>query len=170
MTIYASRFEPGSRPLTAVVDEGGALTHLLFAHQPVPAGAVWDDERCAPAVGQLREYFAGDRTAFDVRMQPAGSPFQRRVWDALRQIPFGQTVSYGELAARLGVPGRARAVGRANATNPIPIIVPCHRVIGADHSLTGYAGGMEMKVSLLRLEGVPVADGARPRVGTTSAP
>jgi methylated-DNA-[protein]-cysteine S-methyltransferase len=169
MTVYASRFDTESGPMTAVVDEAGALTHLLFAHQPPPADAVWDDERCGRAVGQLREYFAGERTAFDVEVAPAGSPFQRRVWEALRRIPFGATVGYGELAAQLGVPGSARAVGRANATNPLPIIVPCHRVIGADGSLTGYAGGLEMKIALLRREGVAVVEGARPRLARAAA-
>lgn len=164
MTVYASTFDTESGPLTAVVDEAGALTHLLFAHQTPPADAGWEDERCGRAIGQLREYFAGERTAFDGQIAPAGSPFQRRVWDALRRIPFGATMTYGELAAQLGVPGSARAVGRANATNPVPIIVLCHRVIGADGSLTGYAGGLEMKVALLRREGVAVLGGAKPRI------
>jgi len=152
MTIFASRIESPIGPLTALVDGGGALTHLLFAHQPTPAGAVWDEERCAPVRAQLEEYFRGERDAFHLPLAPAGTEFQRRVWDELARIPFGETVDYGSLAARMGRPGAARAVGRANATNPIPIIVPCHRVIGANGSLTGYAGGMDAKRQLLDLE------------------
>jgi len=153
MTIFASRIDSPIGPLTALVDEAGALTHLLFAHHPAPADAVWDEERCAPVRAQLEEYFRGERDAFDLPLAPAGTEFQRRVWDELVRIPFGETVDYGALAVRVGRPGAARAVGRANATNPIPIIVPCHRVIGANGSLTGYAGGLPAKTLLLELEG-----------------
>lgn len=152
MTIYAARIESPIGPLTALVDGDGALTHLLFAHHPAPAGAVWDENRCAPVRAQLEEYFRGERDAFDLPLSPAGTEFQRRVWDELARIPFGETVNYRDLAERVGRPGAARAVGRANATNPIPIILPCHRVIGADGSLTGYAGGMDAKRRLLDLE------------------
>jgi methylated-DNA-[protein]-cysteine S-methyltransferase len=152
MSIYAARIDSPIGPLTALVDGDGALTHLLFAHHPAPADAVWDEERCAPVRAQLEEYFRGERDAFDLPLAPAGTEFQRRVWDELVRIPFGETVDYGALAVRVGRPGAARAVGRANATNPIPIIVPCHRVIGANGSLTGYAGGMEAKRTLLDLE------------------
>lgn len=160
MTIYASRLESPIGPLTALVDEGGALTRLLFADQPPPAGAVWDDDRCAAVRAQLEEYFRGERGAFDLPLAPAGSDFQRRVWDELARIPFGATVNYAQLAARVGRPGAARAVGRANATNPIPIVLPCHRVIGSNGSLTGYAGGIDAKRRLLELEGAPPARGA----------
>ena len=102
---------------------------------------------------QLDEYFAGRRTAFDVPLDVDGSPFQRAVWDGLRAIPFGQTVSYGELARRIGNAKAVRAVGLANGRNPVSIVVPCHRVIGADGSMTGYGGGIERKVFLLALEG-----------------
>ena len=152
MTIHAARIESPIGPLTALVDGDGALTHLLFAHHPAPAGAVWDENRCAPVRAQLEEYFRGERDAFDLPLSPAGTEFQRRVWDELARIPFGETVNYRDLAERVGRPGAARAVGRANATNPIPIILPCHRVIGADGSLTGYAGGMDAKRRLLDLE------------------
>ncbi len=152
MSIYAARIDTPIGPLTALVDGDGALTHLLFAHQPTPAGALCDEKRCAPVRAQLEEYFRGERDAFDLPLAPAGTEFQRRVWDELARIPFGETVDYGSLAVRVGRPGAARAVGRANATNPIPIIVPCHRVIGANGSLTGYAGGMEAKRTLLDLE------------------
>jgi methylated-DNA-[protein]-cysteine S-methyltransferase len=102
---------------------------------------------------QLREYFAGERPAFDLALVMAGTPFEQRVWSALTEIPYGETISYGELARRLGQPSAARAVGLANGRNPISVIVPCHRVIGADGTLTGYGGGLERKRILLELEG-----------------
>jgi methylated-DNA-[protein]-cysteine S-methyltransferase len=105
---------------------------------------------------QLREYFAGDRKAFDLPLDPHGTEFQKKVWLALREIPFGQTRSYGEIARRIGMPSASRAVGAANGKNPIPIIVPCHRVIGANGTLTGFGGGLENKALLLALEGVKV--------------
>ncbi len=104
------------------------------------------------AVIQLREYFSRLRRVFDLPLDLRGTPFQRRVWEELRQVPYGQTVGYGELARRMGKPGAARAVGRAVGANPIPIVVPCHRVVGADGSLVGYGGGLEIKAALLRLE------------------
>ena len=116
-----------------------------------PRSARENVERAARA---LAEYFAGERKHFDdLVLAPEGTPFQRKVWKALSQIPFGQTESYGALAARIGNPAGARAVGLANNRNPIGIIVPCHRVIGADGSLTGYGGGLPMKEWLLHHEG-----------------
>lgn len=106
----------------------------------------------AVARKQLTEYFAGKRTAFDVPLDPAGTPFQRDVWQALLRIPFGTTTHYGAVAQRIGKPSAVRAVGAANGRNPISIIIPCHRVIGADNDLTGYAGGLQRKEALLRLE------------------
>jgi methylated-DNA-[protein]-cysteine S-methyltransferase len=150
---FASVDSPIGR-LTVVVDAAGALTHVLFPGQAPPAGAVHDAGACAAASAQLREYFAGERRSFDLPLAPRGTEFQRGVWEALGGIGWGETVDYGSLAARLGRPGAARAVGRANATNPIPIVIPCHRVIGRDGSPTGYAGGVEAKVRLLALEGV----------------
>ncbi|MEV5238610.1 methylated-DNA--[protein]-cysteine S-methyltransferase [Streptomyces cinnamoneus] len=112
-----------------------------------------DDEGPFPeAARQLAAYFAGDTTRFDLPLRLDGTPFQRRVWEALRQIPYGQTLSYGELAARIGSPGASRAVGLANGKNPIGIIVPCHRVIGSTGSLTGYGGGLDRKRRLLAFE------------------
>ena len=101
---------------------------------------------------QLAEYFAGERTTFDLPLAPTGTPFQRRVWDALTAIPYGETVSYGELARRIGQPTASRAVGLANGKNPISIVVPCHRVIGSSGKLVGYGGGLERKQTLLALE------------------
>ena len=104
------------------------------------------------AADQLREYFAGERATFDLPLNPDGNAFERRVWAELARIPYGDTASYAEIARRIGRPGAARAVGRANARNPIAIVVPCHRVIGSDGSLTGYAGGLDAKRALLALE------------------
>jgi methylated-DNA-[protein]-cysteine S-methyltransferase len=106
----------------------------------------------ADVTTQLEEYFAGARTSFDVSLAAEGAPFEREVWHALEAIPYGKTVSYGEIARRVGQPTAARAVGTANGRNPIAVIVPCHRVIGADGSLTGYGGGLERKRLLLELE------------------
>jgi methylated-DNA-[protein]-cysteine S-methyltransferase len=145
-------------PLTLVA-AGGALSGLYMAdhrHQP-PAAAFGTpgDLAAAPfaaAAAQLAAYFAGELTGFDVALEPGGTAFQRKVWMALRAIPYGQTVTYGQLAAQLGAPGSSRAVGLANGRNPISIVVPCHRVIGADGSLTGYGGGLARKRFLLDLE------------------
>ncbi len=126
-------------------------------HDPPPPVQLEDaPERETPVLvrtaAQLREYFAGERTLFDLPLAPDGTGFQRLVWDALAQIPYGVTRSYGELARAIGRPAASRAVGTANARNPISIIVPCHRVIGASGALTGYAGGMEAKQWLLAHE------------------
>ncbi len=108
---------------------------------------------CDEVLRQLRAYFAGERTTFDLLLAPVGTAWQRDVWLALREIPFGATASYGEIAARLDRPTASRAVGAANARNPLPIVVPCHRVVGADRTLTGYAGGLHRKQWLLAHEG-----------------
>jgi methylated-DNA-[protein]-cysteine S-methyltransferase len=135
-------------PLALTVDDDGALTRIGFG-----AGDVSDDARFDRVVTQLTEYFAGRRTDFDLDLRPdGGSRFERRVWAALLEIPYGETASYGEIATRIGHPGKARAVGRANGRNPIAIVCPCHRVIGSDGSLTGYGGGLENKRTLLDLE------------------
>jgi methylated-DNA-[protein]-cysteine S-methyltransferase len=157
MNSYAHTLDSPIGPLTLVVNADGALTHILFAHQAPPAGATWDADRCAAVATQLREYFGGERTDFDLPLAPAGSEFQRRVWGELRRIGHGEVTDYGTLGTRIGRAGAARAVGRANATNPIPIVIPCHRVIGANGSLTGYAGGMDAKRLLLDLESRPAA-------------
>jgi methylated-DNA-[protein]-cysteine S-methyltransferase len=139
-----------------LIGDGHALTGLYMTAQKY-ARDVQNDWRRAvqpfvTAVEQLRAYFAGELHAFDVPLAPHGTPFQRRVWRALRDIPFGSTESYGALARRIDAPGAARAVGLANGHNPIGIIVPCHRVIGANGSLTGYGGGIERKRWLLAHE------------------
>lgn len=111
-----------------------------------------DSGPCGPLRQQLDEYAAKDRRHFDLELKPAGTPFQLRVWEALQAIPFGETISYGELARRVGEPHASRAVGQANNKNPIPIVIPCHRVIGADGALVGFGGGLENKVALVDFE------------------
>jgi methylated-DNA-[protein]-cysteine S-methyltransferase len=142
-------------PLTLVAVDG-ALTGLYMDRQRYRPGTETfgdrDHEPFAAAVAQLEEYFAGRLTEFDLPLAFAGTPFQRLVWDLLRTIPYGRTVSYGELAQRLGRPTAARAVGLANGHNPISIIVPCHRVVGARGDLTGYGGGLDRKRHLLAFE------------------
>jgi methylated-DNA-[protein]-cysteine S-methyltransferase len=142
-------------PLTLTASDG-ALTRLAMENQRhAPAASpewVRDDTWFAPVTEQLDAYFAGDLKEFDVPLRMTGTGFQQRVWEGLRTIPYGETLSYGELATRVGSPGGSRAVGLANGRNPIAVIVPCHRVIGADGSLTGYGGGLERKVALLDLE------------------
>lgn len=112
-----------------------------------------EDPRClSDALLQLKQYFAGTRREFDLDLAPQGTPFQQRVWQELRAIPFGSTASYGAIAQCIGNPKACRAVGMANSRNPIPIIIPCHRVIGKDGSLTGFSGGLDVKKQLLDLE------------------
>ncbi len=113
---------------------------------------VYDESCFTEALLQLSEYFSGKRQAFDLRIAPKGTDFQKRVWQELQKIPFGRTASYGEIAERVGNSKACRAVGMANSKNPIPIIVPCHRVIGKDGSLTGFGGGLDIKKQLLKLE------------------
>jgi methylated-DNA-[protein]-cysteine S-methyltransferase len=140
-------------PLT-LVGTGGALSGLYMDEQryaPASYGER-DDDAFPDVVGQLREYFAGTRTRFDLELAPVGTPFQQQVWAALREVPYGETTTYGELAAILGRPTAARAVGHANGHNPISIIVPCHRVVGTSGNLTGYGGGLPRKRFLLALE------------------
>jgi methylated-DNA-[protein]-cysteine S-methyltransferase len=145
-------------PLT-IVARDGAITGLYMdaqrhAPQPESFGLPGDaaEEPFATAAAQLSAYFAGELTEFDLPLSPTGTDFQLRVWAGLRAIPYGQTVSYGELARRMGSPAASRAVGLANGRNPIAIVIPCHRVIGSDGSMTGYGGGLDRKQFLLALE------------------
>jgi methylated-DNA-[protein]-cysteine S-methyltransferase len=132
--------------------EGGALTGLHFGAGPGPGERDDDDPVLRLAAAQLAEYFAGDRKEFDLPLAPVGTEFQRRVWEQLCLIPYGTTITYGELARRIGNANASRAVGLANGRNPIAIVVPCHRVIGSNGKLVGFAGGMETKTALLELE------------------
>ena len=144
-------------PLLVAGAEAG-LRRIQFPRQgraqAPEAGWVRDSRPFREVARQLGEYFAGKRRTFNLVLAPEGTPFQRATWRALTEIPYGSTVSYGELARRLGRPGASRAVGAANGANPLPIVVPCHRVIGRDGSLTGFGGGLPVKRALLALEGV----------------
>ena len=142
-------------PLTAV-REGGALVglHIELSRRPLVPALLGQrcDEGFRDVVRQLMEYFTGKRTEFDLPLKPIGNHFQLAVWDQLTRIPYGETRSYGSVARALGDPGAAQAVGAANGRNPLAIVVPCHRVIGADGSLVGYGGGLDRKRFLLDLE------------------
>jgi methylated-DNA-[protein]-cysteine S-methyltransferase len=154
-TLYTTIDSPIGE-LLLLSDDGRSLSGLYMqdGRKPRTIGADWVSSSApfAEVKRQLEEYFAGARTSFDVPLAPRGAPFEREVWHALEEIPYGETVSYGEIAHRVGQPTAARAVGLANGRNPISVIVPCHRVIGADGSLTGYGGGLERKRLLLELE------------------
>jgi methylated-DNA-[protein]-cysteine S-methyltransferase len=145
-------------PLTLVAERGKITGLYMDAQRHAPdqgeLGVPGDpaDEPFASAAKQLAAYFSGELTEFDLPLAPAGTQFQQRVWEALREIPYGQTVSYGQLARQIGSPAASRAVGLANGRNPIAVVVPCHRVVGADGSLTGYGGGLDRKRFLLDLE------------------
>jgi len=166
------RYRTVASPLGDLLLAGddGVLRNLWMVegrHAVVP-GSDWvrDAGAFAEPVRQLAGYFAGERTAFDLELDLAGTPFQQRVWKALREIPYGETRSYGEQAKRIGAPDAVRAVGHANGQNPIAIVVPCHRVIGANGSLTGFGGGLPRKRWLLEHErsvraaaGEPIAAG-----------
>ena len=135
-------------------DEGITGVHLPGGKKPAAVHPDWerDDAAFDDVRTQLGEYFAVTRRDFDLPLHPSGTPFQLRAWEALDDIPYGETISYGKQAAAIGFPDGARAIGAANGQNPIPIIVPCHRVIGANGSLTGYGGGLDAKRWLLALE------------------
>ena len=139
-----------------LLGDGGALRGLYMreGRKPgtVPRGWARDPEAFVEVRTQLGEYFAGERRSFDLPLEPAGSPFQLQVWRALREIGYGETLSYGELARRIGRPNAPRAVGAANGANPLSVVIPCHRLVGADGTLTGYGGGIERKRRLLDLE------------------
>jgi methylated-DNA-[protein]-cysteine S-methyltransferase len=141
--------------LLTLAGRGSVLTNLRMVDQTYePGRAGWspDPGAFSTAVDQLEAYFAGELTDFDIELDLRGTEFQQRVWKALLTIPYGETRSYGEIAEQIGAPGAARAVGLANGHNPIAIVVPCHRVIGAGGSLTGYGGGLDRKRTLLELE------------------
>jgi len=139
------QFKTPFGPAWASIDGNGAVTAFYF-------GVGEGSGHSAVLARQVEEFFAGARRDFDLPLAPKGTPFQKRVWAELLRIPFGETISYGELARRIGNPAASRAVGRANATNPISLIVPCHRVIGANGTLTGYGGGLDLKDKLLTWE------------------
>ena len=137
-------------PLTVVSTENG-LASVHFGRS-VPKGVTADESGMSEAVRQLSEYFAGKRTEFDLPLDVEGTAFQKSVWKQLLQIPYGETRSYGDIAKSIGKPAAARAVGMANHNNPVAIVIPCHRVVGQNGSLTGYAGGLHLKEQLLSIE------------------
>lgn len=153
------RYEMMESPVGPLLLAGNreGLSRIVFPidGRAASPGAGWrrGSPALSEAIRQLGEYFDGERTEFDLPLAPDGTEFQRRVWQELRRIPYGRTISYGELARRVGNPRASRAVGAANGKNPISIVVPCHRVIGADGSLTGFGGGLPVKRRLLQLEG-----------------
>ena len=149
--IYAELATPVG-PLLIAADQQ-RLKRIAFQRKqgaPPPAGR--PSSLIRDTTRQLEEYFAGRRRTFDLPLAPDGTTFQQKVWTALQEIPYGETISYGELARRIGLAGAARAVGLANGSNPLPIVIPCHRVIGSNGTLTGYGGGLPIKQALLSLE------------------
>lgn len=136
-----------------VAERDGGISHIFLSGNPkAPDVPHAESDLTRLAAQQLREYFSGRRREFDLPLSPAGTPFQRRVWELLRDIPYGSATTYKALAQALGQPGAARAVGQAVGANPLPFCIPCHRVIGSDGSITGYALGIELKQRLLELE------------------
>lgn len=166
MTLYRTLCTTPFGPMQIAVEAGGVLAEVWLPNRrrseetvglwPQKARDGADETRA-----QLVEYFSGRRRDFDLRLNPQGSSFERIVWERLQAIPYGATVSYGAIAGELGLTNGARAVGRANGANPIPIIIPCHRVIGMDGTLTGYGGGLPLKRALLELEGAIAPEAPR---------
>ena len=150
--IYYSRVKSPVGPLLLAVSERGLLA-LEFGRGKIHPGWVESEEKTSPCARQLAEYFGGRRRQFELPLDLRGTDFQKRCWQALLKIPYGKTRSYADIARAMGKPRAVRAVGLANGQNPIAIIVPCHRVIGSDGSLTGYGGGLHVKRKLLELEG-----------------
>jgi methylated-DNA-[protein]-cysteine S-methyltransferase len=150
-----TRVESPVGPLLLVAD-GTGLRRIEFVNgrKPAQPDPQWhnDESALGETIRQLRAYFAGELERFDLPLAPEGTTFQLSVWNRLCEIPYGETISYGELARRLGNPNASRAVGLANGSNPIPIVIPCHRVIGSNGKLTGYGGGLPIKEKLLALE------------------
>lgn len=157
MIRYLHTDSPVGRLLLAAGDDGLRLLEFDPPLAPLTLGADWREDARDPVLvatrAQLDEYFAGRRREFDLPLAPQGTAFQRKVWWELANIPYGRTISYAQLATRIGKPSATRAVGAANGRNPLSILLPCHRVIGADGSLTGYGGGLPIKRFLLKLEG-----------------
>jgi len=161
MSIYCDYFDSPIGPLTVAADNDG-LRHILFSSEQqkiIKAREQWEHNPAflTDVRRQLLEYLHGKRQQFELPLAPIGTAFQLHVWQALAKIPFGSTWSYRQLAQYIGRPTAARAVGAANGRNPLPIVLPCHRVIGQDGSLTGFSAGLELKMALLKLEGVNIS-------------
>jgi methylated-DNA-[protein]-cysteine S-methyltransferase len=154
-TMFYTQIESPLGPLLLAADDAG-LRQILFVNGRHPARpeSSWKEDRVPlnDAIRQLHAYFGGELEKFDLPLAPEGTPFQLGVWLSLCDIPYGETISYGELAGRIGNPKASRAVGLANGSNPIPIVIPCHRVVGSNGKLTGYGGGLPIKEKLLALE------------------
>lgn len=167
-SLYTDTFSTPCGPFSVAVTADGAVAATAFGPVSALRARLTSTRRSQPLTpdkvrtaivrAQVTDYFAGKRKTFDLPLAAGGTAFQRKVWTALQRLPFGATASYGQLAAKLRLPRAARAVGRANATNPICLIVPCHRVIGADGSLTGFAFGETIKRRLLEHEGAMIAE------------
>jgi methylated-DNA-[protein]-cysteine S-methyltransferase len=155
MSNFYIQIESPLGPLLLVADDAG-LRQILFVNgrHPAQPESSWKEDRAplCDTIRQLQAYFGGELESFDLPLAPEGTPFQLGVWRRLCDIPYGETISYGELAGRIGNPKASRAVGLANGSNPIPIVIPCHRVIGSNGKLTGYGGGLPIKEKLLALE------------------
>jgi methylated-DNA-[protein]-cysteine S-methyltransferase len=152
MTLTTTTLETPIGTLRLVASERGLRSVSFPGRTPALEAVEGDSPALAEAARQLGEYFAGSRTAFTVPLDLVGTPFQREAWRRLAEIPYGETVSYAEQARRLGRPRAFRAVGAANGSNPVPIVLPCHRVVGSDGSLTGFGGGLDVKRALLEHE------------------
>jgi methylated-DNA-[protein]-cysteine S-methyltransferase len=148
------RYTFAETPIGAILiaGDGEAIVEIHFAGANPRPDWIRDDDALREAANQLHAYFAGERSGFDLRLAPRGTDFQQSVWSALQQIPYGETTTYSTIAERIGRPAAIRAVGAANGANPIPIVIPCHRVIGANGSMTGFGGGIDVKRRLLALE------------------
>lgn len=155
MDYYTQIFSTPLGPMKATVDQNSSLVQLGFVEEEFSIERKENQDpvsKCTEVVRQLEEYFRGVRRNFEITLAPQGTPFQQRVWAELLRVPFGNTLSYADQSRRLGDPKAVRAVARANGANPICIVIPCHRIIGSDGSLTGYAYGLERKKRLLALE------------------
>ncbi len=150
--MYYSSYETSLGPVY-ICEDKGFVTHLGFGKKPPFAATERDSPLMCRAHAQLKEYLGGGRTSFGLPLRPEGTPFEQAVWQQLQAIPYGETITYGELARRVGRPRAARAAGAACGKNPIAIFIPCHRVLGQNGGLTGYAWGEERKAALLELEG-----------------
>lgn len=140
-----------------IAEENNHITNLVFQHEEIDENIILEETRLIKkAAEQLEEYLQGTRQFFEIPLNPRGTEFQKKDWDALQQIPYGKTVSYGYIAKQIGCPKGARAVGLANNRNPIPIFIPCHRVIGTNGKLVGYGGGIDKKIKLLKIEGIEI--------------
>jgi len=155
VTRFYTQIESPLGPLLLAADDA-SLRQIFFINgrHPAKPESSWIEDRAplAETIRQLQAYFAGELTNFDLQLAPEGTPFQLSVWHRLCDIPYGETISYGQLASQIGNPKASRAVGLANGSNPIPIVIPCHRVLGSNGKLTGYGGGLPIKEKLLALE------------------